>query len=107
MTAQSSPRLIRRVPQDPLSARPHTHYVLTLCHPLKSPKPFVYGVQAMVEGNGKPKSEVEETESSSPEFVPTIELLRRDAAERGPWTDEDERCFQSMIKALDEADRGY
>jgi hypothetical protein len=61
----------------------------------------------MTEENGKAKGEVEEAESSSPEFVPTIELLRRDAAERGPWTDEDERCFQSMIKALDEADRGY
>jgi hypothetical protein len=74
---------------------------------LKSAKRFVYGVPAMAEENEKPKREVEEAESSSPEFVPTIELLRRDAAERGPWTDEDERCFQSMIKALDEADRGY
>jgi hypothetical protein len=61
----------------------------------------------MAAENEKVEGEVEEAESSSPEFVPTIELLRRDAAERGPWTDEDERCFQSMIKALDEADRGY
>ena len=54
----------------------------------------------MAENNGKPKSGVDGTESSSPEFVPTIELLRRDAAERGPWTDEDERCFQGMMEAL-------
>jgi hypothetical protein len=75
---------------------------------LKSPKRFVYGVRAMAEENGKAKKDVErDAESSGPEFVPTMELLRRDAAERGPWTDEDERCFQSMIKALDEADRGY
>jgi hypothetical protein len=74
---------------------------------LNSAKGFVYGGQAMAGENEKAEREVEEAESSRPEFVPTIELLRRDAAERGPWTDEDERCFQSMIKALDEADRGY
>ena len=75
---------------------------------MNSPKRFVYGVLAMVEENGKVKKDVErDAESSDPEFVPTMELLRRDAAGRGPWTDEDERCFQCMIKALDEADRGY
>jgi hypothetical protein len=66
---------------------------------LNSAKRFVYGVPAMAEENGKAKKDVEgDAESSGPEFVPTMELLRRDAAKRGPWTDEDERFFQLMVK---------
>jgi hypothetical protein len=61
----------------------------------------------MAEENGKPKSGVEEEESLIPEFVPTMKLLEQDYLAMGPWTDEDERCFQRMIRALDEADRGY
>jgi hypothetical protein len=61
----------------------------------------------MAEENGKPKSEAVEADSPGDEFVPTMELLRRDAAECGPWTEEDEHYFQKFIKALDEADRGY
>jgi hypothetical protein len=61
----------------------------------------------MAEGNGKPKTGSGEAVPPIREFIPTMELLRRDAAERGPWTDEDERCFQGMMKALDEADCGY
>ncbi len=60
----------------------------------------------MAEENGKPKSDHAEDVPSG-EFVPTMKLLEQDYRAMGPWTDEDERCFQSMIKALDEADRGY
>jgi hypothetical protein len=52
----------------------------------------------MAEENGKAKSEVEDSGSSSDEFVPTIKLLEEDAADWGPWTDEDERWFQFMTK---------
>jgi hypothetical protein len=61
----------------------------------------------MAEENGKAKIEDGEHKASGHEFVPTMKLLEQDYLAMGPWTDEDERCFQSMIKALDEADRGY
>jgi hypothetical protein len=61
----------------------------------------------MAEENGKPKDEADEREASDDEFVPTMALLEQDFLAMGPWTDEDERCFQRMRKALEEADRGY
>lgn len=60
----------------------------------------------MAEENGKPKSGHAEGVPSR-EFIPTMELVEQDFLAMGPWTDEDERCFQRMIKALEEADRGY
>lgn len=52
----------------------------------------------MAEENGKPRSEAEDSALSSDDFVPTIRLLERDAADWGPWTDEDEEWFQIMTK---------
>jgi hypothetical protein len=61
---------------------------------LNSAPCFVYGGLAMAEENGKPKNGSEESASSSEEFVPTMTLIRRELANWGPWTDEDEEWFQ-------------
>jgi hypothetical protein len=65
---------------------------------LKSAKRFVYGVRAMAWENGKARSGGGEPASPIGDFVPTIKLLEQDAAERGPWTEEDEEWFQIMIE---------
>jgi hypothetical protein len=51
----------------------------------------------MAEENGKPKIEAEELASSA-EFVPTTTLIKRELADWGPWTDEDEEWFEIMTK---------
>lgn len=52
----------------------------------------------MAEESGKAKNEMRKSAPSGPDFVPTMELLRRDALARGPWTEEDERFFRIMVK---------
>jgi hypothetical protein len=103
VTGQSSPRLIRRVPQYPLSAPPRAQCVPTLCHPLKSAKRFVYGVREMADPEKTKAQGDPDVATDAAELPPSGHpLLDNFFGQRGQdWTESDSRFFEAVTGEKD------